>query len=94
MIGTAAVLVLAALGAAGSASATDTLNQLETARLAQPVQRVEFGIEGDNSAFKFRFADPVWPAALHLFECLNRLYTTCRRSVQKFIQVCKSSVVN
>ena len=34
-------------------------NQLETARLTQAAQRVEFGVEGDASAFKFAFADPV-----------------------------------
>jgi hypothetical protein len=40
-----------------AAAATDQLNQLETARLPQQVQRVEFGIEGPNSAFKFSFID-------------------------------------
>ena len=34
-------------------------NQLETARLTQAAQRVEFGVEGDASAFKFSFSDPV-----------------------------------
>ena len=34
-------------------------NQLETARLPQAAQRLEFGVEGDASAFKFAFADPV-----------------------------------
>jgi hypothetical protein len=53
------VLALATLGAVNPAAATEQ-NQLETARLPQPVQRLEFGVEGDNSAFKFRFADPVW----------------------------------
>ena len=36
-------------------------NQLETARLTQAAQRVEFGVEGPESAFKFAFADPVRP---------------------------------
>lgn len=35
------------------------LNQLETARLTQAAQRGEFGVEGDASAFRFAFADPV-----------------------------------
>jgi hypothetical protein len=48
----------------GSAVASDQMmmavpNQLETARLPQQAQRVEFGIAGDNSAFKFAFSDPV-----------------------------------
>ena len=37
------------------------LNQLETARLTQAAQRVEFGVEGEASSFKFAFADPVRP---------------------------------
>jgi hypothetical protein len=44
--------------------ATETLDQLETARLTQQAQRVEFGVEGDDSAFKFRFADPVCQLSL------------------------------
>jgi hypothetical protein len=59
MFGATVVLALAALGAVGPAAATEQQNQLETARVPQPVQRLEFGVEGDNSAFKFRFADPV-----------------------------------
>ena len=35
------------------------VNQLETARLTQAAQRVEFGVEGEKSAFKFSFSDPV-----------------------------------
>lgn len=35
-------------------------DQLETARLTQAAQRAEFGVEGNTSAFKFSFADPVW----------------------------------
>jgi hypothetical protein len=72
MIGTSFLLALAALGAASPATAEDALNQLETARLPQAVQRLEFGVEGDNSAFTFRFADPVCPLASSLFDCLLR----------------------
>ena len=35
-------------------------DQLETARLTQAAPRAEFGVEGNTSAFKFSFADPVW----------------------------------
>jgi hypothetical protein len=61
MIGVTIALALTALGAVSPAAATGHVqqNQLETARVPQPVQRLEFGVEGDNSAFKFRFADPV-----------------------------------
>ena len=63
MICTTAVLALAALGAASPAVASDykgeQLNQLETPRLTQAAQRVEFGVEGDFSAFRFDFSDPV-----------------------------------
>eukprot|EP00892_Ulva_mutabilis_P012139 jgi/Ulvmu1/9298/UM050_0047.1 len=38
--------------------APPALDQLETARLTQAAQRVEFGVEGEASAFKFAFADP------------------------------------
>jgi hypothetical protein len=33
--------------------------QLETPRLTQAAQRAEFGVEGDTSAFKFKFSDSV-----------------------------------
>ena len=39
--------------------APPALDQLETARLTQAAQRAEFGVEGDASAFKFSFSDPV-----------------------------------
>jgi len=45
--------------------APPALDQLETARLTQAAQRVEFGVEGDTSAFKFSFADPVRLHQLH-----------------------------
>lgn len=68
MIDTAVVGARAFLGAVSPAVASwknDELNQLETARLVQPAQRVDFGVEGDNS-FKFSFADPVC--------CLHSIY--------------------
>ena len=65
MIATTAVLALAAMGSASPAAASDykgeQLDQLETARLTQAAQRVEFGVEGDASAFRFDFSDPVRP---------------------------------
>ena len=64
MIASAVVVALAMVGAASPAVASDKeeveqLNQLETARLVQPAQRIEFGVEGEDSAFRFSFADPV-----------------------------------
>jgi hypothetical protein len=58
-----ALLAIAALifGGAAAQGAGDQLNQLETARLPQQAQRGEFGVAGDNSAFKFRFSNPVCP---------------------------------
>jgi hypothetical protein len=53
-------LALATLGAVNPAAASEQQNQLETARVPQPMQRLEIGVDRDNSAFKFRFADPVW----------------------------------
>ena len=60
-------LVTLALGGVSASSmkhkapepAPPALDQLETARLTQAAQRAEFGVEGDASAFKFAFADPV-----------------------------------
>jgi hypothetical protein len=45
--------------AAGGHEPAAMINQLETARLPQQAQRGEFGVAGDNSAFKFTFANPV-----------------------------------
>jgi hypothetical protein len=59
MIATTALLALTTLGAANCAAAMEAVNQLETPRLVQGDQRLEFGVQGDNSAFKFRFADTV-----------------------------------
>lgn len=56
---TAAVVTLALLGSATAQDAVPVLNQLETARLTQAAQRAEFEIEGDTSAFKFKFSDTV-----------------------------------
>ena len=52
-----ASMLLSGVAAQGGAAAAE--NQLETARLTQAAQRVEFGVEGENSAFKFKFSDPV-----------------------------------
>ena len=52
-----ASVLLSGVMAQGGAAAAE--NQLETARLTQAAQRVEFGVEGEASAFKFNFADPV-----------------------------------
>jgi hypothetical protein len=70
MIATA-LLALTTLGAANYAAAMDSVNQLETPRLVQGAQRLEFGVEGDNSAFKFRFADPVLLPTSYPFACLH-----------------------
>lgn len=48
--------VASAQSAAGSAGGT---NQLQMARLPQQVQRQEFPLEGEESAFKFSFLDDV-----------------------------------
>jgi hypothetical protein len=68
----AALATVAAAAAGGAAQ----LNQLETARLPQLTQRLEFGVEGPNSAFKFSFADPVrpiprWSLSASPAGCLN-----------------------
>lgn len=59
----AALLSAALLGGASASGrglrSAHEVNQLETARLTQAAQRVEFGVEGHESAFKFTFADPV-----------------------------------
>jgi hypothetical protein len=79
MFGATVVLALATLGAVNPAAATGQQNQLETARMPQPVQRLEFGVEGDNSAFKFRFADPVPLSFFVSSSCL------IRTKVHKFV---------
>lgn len=58
MLSLAFLTASAVLGNAAAKEAS-TLNQLDTARIPQAAQRVEFGIEGDRTAFKFKFADPV-----------------------------------
>ena len=66
-------LVLASAVFSGVALAQDAaaVNQLETARLTQAAQRAEFGVEGDASAFRFSFSDPVSPPCteIHLSCC-------------------------
>lgn len=52
-----ALVTLALLS--GAAAQGAGVNQLENARLTQAAQRAEFGIEGDTSAFKFKFSDMV-----------------------------------
>jgi hypothetical protein len=79
MLGATVLLALVTLGTVSPAAATEQQNQLETARVPQPVQRLEFGVEGDNSAFKFRFADPVrLPLSLPLPEPYGRRTTSSR----------------
>lgn len=52
---TSLLLVSTLFGAVALASD----EQLETARVTQSTQRGEFGVEGDSSAFRFSFQDPV-----------------------------------
>ena len=60
MFSPGALVAIALLGAAqGSVIEQVGANQLETARVTQAAQRAEFGVEGDSSAFKFRFSNPV-----------------------------------
>lgn len=47
------------------------LNQLETPRLTQAAQRGEFGVEGDASAFRFKFSDPVCHLSTHVYNCTH-----------------------
>jgi hypothetical protein len=58
-------LISAALAAAAAAThgsgASAQLNQLESPRVAQLTQRIEFGANGPNFPFKFSFLDPVRP---------------------------------
>ena len=82
-LSTLAIMTLALSGAAASTSrfnfkkfkgapkpeVVEAPNQLETARITQAAQRVEFGVEGDASAFKFSFSDPVRPHQLHRSCC-------------------------
>lgn len=53
------MLIAATLLGGAAAQGGGAVNQLETARLTQAAQRAEFGVEGDKSAFKFKFSDPV-----------------------------------
>lgn len=58
---TLAVLLLSGMvhAAPPAGALVNTLNQLETARLPQPTQRLEFPLVGEESAFKFNFAKDV-----------------------------------
>jgi hypothetical protein len=58
MISVAVGSVLALLSVA-RASDHQVQNQLETARIPQPAQRVEFGVDGDMTPFRFTFKDSV-----------------------------------
>ena len=71
-------------------------DQLETARLPQAAQRLEFGVEGDASAFKFAFADPVCHLSSHMCPkhtlpkilisvCLVAIRSGVSRSLQCFL---------
>ena len=81
MFGAIAIATLAATASA-SGHGGEQLNQLETARLVQPAQRVEFGVEGEDSAFKFRFSDPVRsePALAYCRALLQELPSSGRRA--------------
>jgi hypothetical protein len=52
---------LAAAAAATDGSGASAQLQLETPRVAQFTQRIEFGANGPNFPFKFSFLDPVRP---------------------------------
>lgn len=54
-----AMALLACARAQDTDAAATGVNQLETPRLTQAAQREEFRPEGETSAFKFSFADPV-----------------------------------
>jgi hypothetical protein len=56
MIPVAFVSALALLSGA-RASDYKVVNQLETSRVPQPAQRLEFGVDGDVTPFRFTFAD-------------------------------------
>ena len=70
-----AVLVLFLVGAAIAQPA-----QLETARLVERDQRKEFNLTGDNSAFKFRFADAV--SSLPLLISSSQGFTSPRQPIE------------
>ena len=73
MFPTALIIASAMLGGASAAHhAPPALNQLETARLPQAAQRLEFGVkpgEDQKSPFKFSFSDPV--SLLPRWSCLS-----------------------
>ena len=55
----AAALLPAAFAQQAEAATAAGVNQLQMARLPQPVQRSEFPLEGEQSAFKFNFFEDV-----------------------------------
>ena len=59
MLASSVFVAAALLGGAAAQGGAAAVNQLETARLTQAAQRVEFGVEGEKSAFMFSFSDPV-----------------------------------
>ena len=79
MFPTAIIIASTVLGSASAAHhAPPVVNQLETARLTQPAQRLEFGInpgEDQGSPFKFRFSDPVRLLSASVFVLL--VFFTC-----------------
>ena len=78
-----AQVAIAALTLSGGVSASETMTygQFETSLLTQSAQRAEFGVEGPDSAFKFRFSDsvrfPVVPAIQTLERSPYRFYNSC-----------------
>ena len=84
MISQVVIGAMALLGGAAAQGAAAAENQLETPRLTQAAQRAEFGVEGDASAFKFSFSDPVRSACQQItsqpcVECSMRSFC-CRHA--------------
>jgi hypothetical protein len=88
MIATTFALALAALGVASPAVAS--MDQLETPRLTQGMQRVEFGVSGDSSAFKFRFADEVWGLDEHPLVVLRTIDYVSSFMLRRHAHICVS----
>lgn len=94
MLASSVVVAAALLGGAaaqGQAAAAVDVNQLETARLTQAAQRVEFGVEGEKSAFKFSFSDPVRislassPASAYVWGCCLRSSCSGREFARELV---------
>ena len=86
MLASSLILAATLLGSAAAQGGAAAVNQLETPRLTQAAQRTEFGVEGDMSAFRFSFSDPVrGPPSLVTFGvCSKRI--RCRLSWQSCAQ--------